>query len=135
MSDNDLKMLLSCSQENNGSNGITGMLLYIDKKFIQVIEGQKEEVIKLFDKISIDPRHKKVSIILEGDLEKRNFKEWSMGFKTLNNEEFKELPAFRDIETLFGSRSMINQNHTALTFLKLFYEKNYQSKSVAAKAS
>ena len=135
MADDDLLKLLEECRSNNEGNGITGMLLYIDKKFIQVIEGDKQTVVDLFDRISLDRRHKKVSIILEGELKTRNFQGWAMAFEAEDKKKVREFSAYRDFETIFGAHSLVNQNHPAFTFLKLFYEKNYKNSSVSAQAS
>lgn len=52
----ELQQLLRGARENNSSRDITGMLLYKDGNFMQVLEGEKEPVLALRDRISRDPR-------------------------------------------------------------------------------
>ena len=56
-SDEELVQLLEASRENNSKIGVTGMLLYKEGNFMQLIEGPEESVRSLHAKISIDPRH------------------------------------------------------------------------------
>ncbi len=73
---------------------MTGMLLFKDGNFLQVLEGEESVVMKLYDTISHDPRHYGVSIIDQGNLEARQFGEWSMGFRNLDDEAVKSLTGF-----------------------------------------
>ena len=52
-----LEEITAVSNKNNRRRGITGMLLGIENKFLQYLEGDEEEVMKLFEKIKSDPRH------------------------------------------------------------------------------
>ena len=56
------------------------MLLYHNKSFLQVLEGPEEQVGALFTKIEKDPRHKKILMLLRGEIQEKEFKNWSMGF-------------------------------------------------------
>jgi hypothetical protein len=82
----ELLSILTVSRHNNKPLGITGVLLYGDNKFIQLLEGEKETVQQTFEKISYDPRHKAVTMITCGEIAERIFPEWSMGFKALNTQ-------------------------------------------------
>ncbi|MES2460702.1 MAG: BLUF domain-containing protein [Armatimonadota bacterium] len=85
MSSDELMRLLHQSRENNRRQEVTGMLLYSDGNFVQVLEGLAEVVDPLLKKIERDPRHKGVLEMLRGDLEERQFPEWSMGFRNLTD--------------------------------------------------
>lgn len=122
----ELLGLLSQSWTNNKKNGISGMLVYIQNRFIQLIEGEKEHVKATIQKIKQDPRHNDLTILLEGQSESRLFKNWSMGFKHLNEGEFNSLSGFSDPTEFFTDDNINNHSHPALIFLKLFYDKNYR---------
>ncbi len=124
LSEEDLIELLKESRLFNLEHGITGMLLYIQGKFIQVLEGSKDEVIQLFDRIATDPRHTRVAVISEGDSTHRIFKDWSMGFRRLTNAEASELSGFKDIDVFFAKKNIQEKSSLLLIFLKLFYDKN-----------
>lgn len=124
--ENEIRALLETSVKNNKKLGITGILIFLKDRFIQLLEGEKQNVHYMYDKIKQDPRHEKIIVLLEGYLDSRIFKEWSMGFKALNEEEFERLSGYKKLEDLFAEKPVTNESHPALIFLKLFYEKNYR---------
>jgi hypothetical protein len=81
----ELEELLRISVENNKRNNITGLLLYSEGNFIQLLEGEEMTVKKVYDKISQDPRHKGITPITDGVIENRIFPDWAMGFKTIGS--------------------------------------------------
>lgn len=94
--DADLPELLHLSRENNGSADVTGMLLYTDGSFFQVLEGDEPSLLKLFDTISADRRHEKVAKIIHEPIARRAFADWSMGFAAIDMAEFDELDGVND---------------------------------------
>lgn len=124
LSTDDLKQILLKSEENNAVSGITGMLVFLQGKFIQLLEGAKEDIYSLLEVIRMDERHKKLTVLLEGEMETRNFPGWSMGFKTINPEEFENLSGYTDPDMFFNMSHIHNDSHPAMIFLKLFYQKN-----------
>jgi hypothetical protein len=130
-SDEMLESLLTVSRKNNDKYGITGMLLYIDGKFIQVLEGNKEDVNALFDNIRIDKRHKKVNVIIEGTSEKRNFPDWHMSFKSFTSKQFKKISGYHDLEQFFLDHPVTDESHVTYIFLRLFYNKYHKSTAIS----
>ncbi|MCR9174088.1 MAG: BLUF domain-containing protein [bacterium] len=82
----DIQNILKESRPHNVKNGITGCLLFYDQEFIQIIEGAKEEVCRLFEKIKNDDRHSAVYLIAEGNKEERSFERWSMAYQHYADE-------------------------------------------------
>ncbi|WP_345949302.1 BLUF domain-containing protein [Mucilaginibacter sp. PAMB04274] len=125
----DLNILLDQSRSRNKNDGITGMLLYIEGqepgklagRFMQVIEGDESDVVSLFNKIKTDARHEKVTTLHEGRLNKRNFKTWSMGFKTLSLDMLRKA-GYLNFEASFVSNTRPSNFNVALHYLKSFYE-------------
>lgn len=120
----DLIQLLKKSRTYNKQNYISGILLYLNGKFIQVLEGKKSPVLALYAIIEQDPRHKRVRVVIEGSSSHRLFKDWSMGFKKLSFEEFENLSGAHDIDVFFGKQEQVGQGNLVMTFLNLFYKKN-----------
>jgi Sensors of blue-light using FAD len=120
----DLLDILSKSRQHNKKHHITGMLLYLNDKFIQVLEGKQDDVRAVYDKIREDSRHHKVAVVLEGNTEHRIFKNWSMGFKKLEEHQFEQLSGYRNLEDFFTRQHVTDESPAALIFLKLFYKKN-----------
>ena len=54
---NGLEDILVKSRKNNNEIGITGMLIYHNDTFLQVLEGDEEKVDTLMSKIKKDGRH------------------------------------------------------------------------------
>lgn len=87
MTEQDLDAILAWSRDYNKEHEITGMLLYSDGQFVQVIEGREEEVRQLFAQIQFDTRHTQLVTVSEGPSPARAFQEWSMGFGIVNSLE------------------------------------------------
>ena len=102
------------------------MLVYLQNKFIQLLEGDKERVMQTYQRIVQDSRHHHITKLLEGVVEQPIFNGWSMGFKSLGLHEFEKLTGYRDLSSFFMDDHINNHSHPALIFLKLFYDKNYR---------
>jgi len=74
-SSSDLAALLTKCHERNTATGITGMLLYKDGNFMQVLEGEEPAVRTVYARIGKDPRHRGLITLLEGRQERRQFPE------------------------------------------------------------
>jgi hypothetical protein len=93
-SEDDLVALLKQSREKNTRLGLSGMLLYKDGNFLQVLEGPEDAVHSLFKAIVADERHRGVLRLLEERIEGRRFADWAMAFRNLNNPDFHDLPGY-----------------------------------------
>jgi len=98
--DAQLEELLRKSRRANLASEITGLLLYQDGHFMQLLEGSKPAVLSLFAKIKDDPRHRDVVVLLESETPNRDFQQWSMGFKKVDSNTSREVPAYKDFEHL-----------------------------------
>lgn len=94
--DQELIDLLEHSRANNEKVGVTGMLLYKDGNFMQVLEGEEHAVRTLTEKIGRDPRHHKMIMLLEGSAESREFAGWWMGFNNLETPEASVLSGYSE---------------------------------------
>ena len=93
----ELLDLLEKSRKNNQALGITGMLLYKEGSFMQFLEGPREKVMALMEKIKKDPRHRGVITLLQQEHPEREFPEWTMGFKMVESDQ---LPGYSDFLNL-----------------------------------
>ena len=66
--------------KRNASRQLTGALYYDDQVFCQILEGDKRVLDLLLDRIREDHRHKDVRILLDLEVSRRMFAEWSMKF-------------------------------------------------------
>lgn len=82
--DEEIKKILEKSQTNNKEIEVTGLLMYTKDSFIQCIEGEKDNVNNLYDKIKKDDRHRNSVLISYRPIKKRDFPAWNMGEKNIN---------------------------------------------------
>ena len=90
----DLSAIVDKARSNNPQLGITGMLLYIDGNFLQVLEGPEPQVRELFRNIERDRRHKGVILLVQEAADERAFPDWSMGYKCMTKDEQDWQPVF-----------------------------------------
>lgn len=79
--DEKLQSLLKTARRNNNRLGVTGMLLYHNGSFLQVLEGQESVVDALYERIKQDDRHRACMIVARLKVPEREFGNWSMGFQ------------------------------------------------------
>ena len=88
--------LLSKARLKNQDLGVTGILLYKDGDFLQLIEGERTAVERLYSKIKADPRHTEITVLLAQECTERLFSDWSMAFRDLTDPELKKTPGYSD---------------------------------------
>ncbi len=94
-SESELEGILKISRINNANLNVTGMLLYADGNFLQVLEGDKAQVEALYQKITEDTRHHSALRIFSRFSDSRNFAEWSMGYERLDASRLDQaVPGF-----------------------------------------
>jgi hypothetical protein len=86
-SESDLPALLTHARAANAQRDITGMLLYIDGGFFQVLEGDAAAIDQVYPRILSDPRHSRITLIIREPIAARAFSEWTMGFCTVDPRE------------------------------------------------
>ncbi len=123
LSDQQIKTIVEQSRLNNAKSGITGVMLYVRGNIIQVLEGEKEAVEMLYERIQLDSRHAQVTTVLSRPISERLFSAWWMGFETLTDRQLEEITALIDLEK---KESLADQptDHILLRTLKVFYESN-----------
>ncbi len=80
------KILASCKKNNPGL-GITGVLLYSDTKFIQMVEGDAKVITTLYDKIKLDNRHSNCMMISYNPITEKSFPSWHMGARKIAGKD------------------------------------------------
>jgi hypothetical protein len=88
----ELLELLTYARKHNASIGVTGLLLFQGRHFLQVLEGDAETVRGLFKHICADPRHDNIALLFEELVSERQYRDWSMGFQALDGSEWMEFP-------------------------------------------
>jgi len=91
MNEDELLELLQQCRTSNSKEDITGMMLYCSDSFIQVLEGNAEEVDALFKVIKKDPRHTNVTVLERKQISERKFADWSMGYKNISESDLQDV--------------------------------------------
>jgi hypothetical protein len=76
-----LATILKTSKENNPKVGVTGVLCFCANAhvFLQVLEGGRNAVSALYNRIAQDSRHHDVALLSYGEIGERSFTSWAMG--------------------------------------------------------
>lgn len=83
----DIETLVNAASMKNPGLGITGALGYDGKRFAQILEGTKEDVLALMDIIRSDNRHSGIVVMDEKPVESRVYDGW--GLKQLDGLIFE----------------------------------------------
>jgi hypothetical protein len=94
LSDEQLLNILEVSRANNQRDDITGLLLYKEERFMQLLEGPETSVCAAYARIARDSRHQDPTILLEGETAERDFPDWTMGFQSLDGDIAHVAPGF-----------------------------------------
>ena len=92
--------ILMTSRVNNGKSKLVGGLYYGDNRFFQYLEGEEEEVLKTYQRIQQDNRHRNIITLIEEPLDSRTFSNWSM----------KYVPLSRDVRRFLDSNDLDSFN-------------------------
>lgn len=74
----EVDAILATSARNNPACGITGLLLFNGRNFLQLLEGEESEVTALMERITGDPRHSGVSVLDRRGIDTRTCPDWAM---------------------------------------------------------
>lgn len=77
--------MLRSAQESNYNSGISGLLVYGNDRFLQVIEGIEAPLRSLYKKIEEDKRHHSLKVLGKDEVEIATFNLWRMLFINLDN--------------------------------------------------
>ncbi|QDO94470.1 BLUF domain-containing protein [Formosa sediminum] len=80
LSSDDLELILEAATTKNKTYNITGCLIYHNHAFVQILEGEKQDVLEIFELIKTDTRHHTIHLLWENTVEKRYFNKWNMAF-------------------------------------------------------
>ena len=92
----DIENILETAREFNYSKQISGCLIYHNHYFLQMLEGENDDISALYTKIKKDSRHTDIVLLYESTKYDRSFGEWKMVFVDLNSEDDIEQKMFVD---------------------------------------
>ena len=90
--DEEYEALLDVARKNNQEKNVTGLLIIKGRSFLQCLEGNKEDVIFIYEKIKDDDRHTDIIQVVEEEDDQRYFPNWSMGYKNFTHMDVVNSP-------------------------------------------
>jgi len=126
----ELIRLLDIARENNKKRDVTGMLLYMDGCFFQVLEGARKVIDDLYEKISRDARHHHVMKLIEEPLDDRGFSAWTMGYQHVTREELATITGLTDFLDHENASFEMMQKNRARQLIEHFRDGRWQNKMV-----
>ncbi len=76
--DCELEEIVATARRNNQTDGVTGALLFTGSGFAHVLEGARDALDRIFERIADDPRHTGVTVLSFTPTERRRFPEHAM---------------------------------------------------------
>jgi hypothetical protein len=89
-----LTSLLDHARQVNVWQHLTGALVYSNKRFIQLLEGEQAALEAAYARISRDPRHQHLCKVAHQPIAARSFAEWPLAFQTLSPAQFAQLAGY-----------------------------------------
>jgi hypothetical protein len=74
------------AKTNNYKHNITGVLIYKNQNFLQVLEGEESAVNATFERIKFDRRHKNIFEVINTTIDERIFEDYNFGFTIIDNK-------------------------------------------------
>jgi hypothetical protein len=102
----ELRTILERARTVNSQLDVTGILLYSEGSFFQVLEGRAETIDSLYAKIAGDKRHKNAVLIVREPVASRSFADWSMGFASPTSQDVTAIIGANDF---FQTKSCFHQ--------------------------
>jgi hypothetical protein len=95
----DIREILSVSRKNNAQENITGLLIFREGFFLQLLEGSETAVKNILGKIMMDDRNHSLRVLIETESDQRLFQEWQMAFLDgdISSNETADLVGFFDV--------------------------------------
>jgi len=112
-----LQGMIEKARVSNLSNDITGLLIKLEGGYIQYVEGHKNHIVMLYEKLLRDERHHSLELLKRGNIEKRRFGKWSMLFQNVTKEQIRDIEKRKNRNSNF--RFLRDNNVAASTQLAL----------------
>lgn len=104
-----LMCLLDQARQANERQHLTGALVYGNKRFIQLLEGEQAVLDQAYARIARDPRHQHLCKVADYPIAARQFADWPLAFQTLSPAQFAHLAGYlapaqvRQLLPVYGS--------------------------------
>lgn len=82
----EFSRLLRRARSRNLAAGIGGVLLYSGTRFLHILEGPPEAVEETFDRVSQDPRHEDIRVLIDEPISYSGYPGWAMHFVEIEDQ-------------------------------------------------
>lgn len=93
----ELRNIENIAGNNNTARRISGILIHCHNRFVQRLEGDRDAIYSLLERIKNDKRHTKLEVLFEGPIKQRFYNDWS---------EMKVITEEQGVETI--ERVLVN---------------------------
>lgn len=114
MSEQDLESILNDARTGNESRDVTGVLVFRDGVFLQVLEGERQTVEDLLKSIESDSRHRDVTIFHQMEVSGRTFGSWQMAYVCPDPEELSKWVSHAGTATIESVADHMRNNKSHL---------------------
>ena len=115
-----LAAITKTARPRNKSLMITGVLLYHNRSFLQVIEGPKSSLQALMKRIEADPRHMNIKRLIDQPIRKRSFAEWNMDSFNIGSTATLERDDLEKVSNAFRSNPLMKTDLLVQFYKNLF---------------
>jgi hypothetical protein len=89
-----LHELLTLARRRNTELDVTGILLYGNERFVQVLEGEESIVKEVYAHIRRDARHTNILTFANKPVAQRAFTEWAMAFQSVTPQQLEAVVGY-----------------------------------------
>ena len=119
----ELITILEKYRQTNAVEGITSVTFYVRGHIIQVLEGQKAAVDRLYGRIEKDRHHTNVTTILSRPISSRLFTGTALGYDTISSAQLEEIKAIVNLDDV-AEETTPTTDSIILKMIKTFYQSN-----------
>lgn len=92
MTQDEIDGILRQARRRNAETGVTGLLLYLEGNFLQLLEGEDPALNDTYERIKADVRHRNLIKMVDGVISERSFGAQPMAFRAITLAELDENP-------------------------------------------
>lgn len=97
MSEEEIRSISEHSQKNNTRDDVTSVLLMCNGHYLEILEGPSDVLDATLERISSDPRHKELEVLIDTPIDFRSFDGASMAILHADNDDEICLTGLREI--------------------------------------
>jgi len=94
LAEDQLQAILRSARRRNEQLNVTGIMVYGNQRFVQVLEGEEATVRALYEHIKRDARHHHIIAYADKPITHRAFADWAMAFQATTPQQFEEMAGY-----------------------------------------